>query len=56
MRTLPLPDGGLAKVTVTTDATTQGGTLASFVRRTLTEIGGDRRMVVEEWTLTDVPE
>ena len=56
-RTIPL-DGGLnGEVTTDIAARTDpaSGLLGSFTRTVTTDLGGDKRMVIEEWTLAPAP-
>lgn len=55
-RTVPLPDEGQGRVVTEIEASTDpAGTLAAFKRKVTTNLGGDRRVVDEEWTLAPVP-
>jgi hypothetical protein len=56
-RAVPLPDGEQGSVRIVTDtAVTPTGLLATYTRRITTEMGRDRRLSVEEWSLVETPD
>jgi hypothetical protein len=56
-RQVPLDGGMRGQVTTNIEARTDpaSGLLASFTRSVTTDLGGDKRLVIEEWTLVPVP-
>jgi len=57
-RAIPLTDGLNGQVTteIAARADAASGLLAAFSRKVTTDLGGNTRVVVEEWTLTPAPE
>lgn len=54
-RAVSLPEGGQGSVTVVTRTTISDALLATYTRRIVTEMGGDARVSIEEWTLIPAP-
>ncbi len=56
-RTIPLPDGqhGLATTEAQASADPESGLLSDFTRKVTTDLAGDTRVVIEEWTLVSAP-
>lgn len=56
-RAVPLPGGAQGSVRILTHtAITPKGLLASYTRRITTDMGRDRRVSIEEWSLKTAPE
>lgn len=57
-RAIPLADGlqGLVTTEIAARADGTSGLLSAFSRKVTTNLGGDTRVVVEEWTLSPAPE
>ncbi|MBW8752557.1 MAG: hypothetical protein JF595_00145 [Sphingomonadales bacterium] len=56
-RAIPLADGTQGQVTTEVEAKADraSGLLATFTRKVTTDLGGDTRVVIEEWTLVSAP-